>query len=163
MLLTSDIVGRNGHLPWPSVERVVQARWSELPPEKRFDRFANSAPERYRPENHAAYSNEGVRAQDITRILLDHLDFELFLTFAGSIIPFVERRIGFNFDPASDIDRGFIERVASEDQAALAQGRYPASNMLAALRVRGATTGSDFEPVSPREHATLVAAEVAAT
>ncbi|WP_343255095.1 class I SAM-dependent methyltransferase [Luteimonas changyuni] len=163
VLLTSDIVGRNGHLLWPSVDRVVQERWSELPKDRRFDRFTNSAPTHYRAENHAAYSNEGVRAQDITRVLLDHLDFELFLTYAGSIIPFVERRIGFNFDPASDADRGFIDRVADEDCAAIMGGDYPASNMLAALRGRGRVVARDFHPVTPQAHASMIAREIAAS
>ncbi|MGY0612778.1 class I SAM-dependent methyltransferase [Luteimonas sp. A501] len=162
VLLTSDIVGRNGHLLWPSVERVVQERWSELPQVKRFDRFTNSRPARYRAENHAAYSNEGVRAQDITRVLLDHLDFELFLTYAGSIIPFVERRIGFNFDPGSEVDRRFIDRMAIDDDGAIARGDYPAANMLAALRPRGAVVEHDFHPVSPEAHVTMIAREIAA-
>lgn len=162
LLLTSDIVGRNGHLLWPSVERVVQERWSELPQDKRFDRFTNRSPARYRAENHAAYSNEGVRAQDITRVLLDCFDFELFLTYAGSIIPFVERRVGFNFDPACSADRRFIDRIAVDDYRAIARGDYPATNMLAALRPRGRVREHDFHPVSPQAHVSMVAREIAA-
>lgn len=162
VLLTSDVIGRNGHLLWPSVEAIVQTHWAQLPPEKRLDRFTNKITERYHAENHAAYSNEGIRAQDITRTLLETLDFEIFLTYSGAAIPFVERRIGFNFDPASVTDCGFIDRIAQEDEAHIRTGHYPAANMLAALRPRGAVRSETFEPVSPRQHVAMIEHEIQA-
>ena len=160
VLLTSDVVGRNGHLLWPSVEAIVQAHWAQLPVEKRLDRFTNKTTDRYRAENHAAYSNEGIRAQDITRTLLETLDFELFITYAGAIIPFVERRIGFNFDPASAADRAFIDRIAQEDEAHIRAGDYPAANMLAALRPKGSVTDAVLDPVSPEQHVAMTGREI---
>lgn len=162
VLLTSDVVGRNGHLLWPSVETIVQTHWARLPAEKRLDRFTDKTTDRYRAENHAAYSNEGIRAQDIVRALLETLDFEYFLTYAGAVVPFVERRIGFNFDPASPADRDFMDRIAQEDEAHLRSGHYPASNMLAALRPKGAATGQAFDPVSPHRHAAMIEREIQA-
>lgn len=155
VLLSSDIVGRNGHQLWPDVERVVQEAWTTLSPGRRHDRHFNTASERYRPINHAAYSNEGVRAQDIVGCLLVEFDFELFFSFGGAIMPFVERRIGFNFDPQQAGDRAWIDRVQALDSAALATGRYPAANMIAALRHKGTVTLPVFEPVSPQRHVEL--------
>lgn len=155
-VLTSDVVGRNGHLLWPSVEAIVQDRWAQLPVQQRFDRFTEDSPTKYHPENHAAYSNEGVRAQDITRVLGDQLDFEMFLTYAGTVVPFVERRIGFNFDPDMAADRAFIDSVAEEDRQALASGDYPGAFMLAVLRNRGTVAATDFEPISPTVHVDLI-------
>ncbi len=105
--------------------------------------------------DHAAYSNEGVRAQDIVRCQLAEFEFELFLSFAGAIMPFIERRVGFNFDPGHPEDRELIDRVQAADAAALAAGRYPAVNMIAALRHKGAVTQSTHVPVSPERHAEL--------
>lgn len=155
VLLSSDIVGRNGHQLWPDVETVVQQAWATLPAGQRHDRHFNTASERYRPINHAAYSNEGVRAQDIVACLLAEFDFELFFGFGGAIMPFVERRIGFNFDPQQDADRAWIERLHAIDANALAAGRYPATNMIAALRHKGRAGQAVFEPVSPQQHAEL--------
>lgn len=155
VLLSSDIVGRNGHQLWPDVERLVQQAWTTLPPGQRHDRHFNTAPERYRPVNHAAYSNEGVRAQDIVGCLLAEFDFELFFSFGGAIVPFVERRIGFNFDPQQAADRAWIDHVQALDSAALAAGRYPAANMIAALRHKGAVAVPISEPVSPQRHVEL--------
>lgn len=155
VLLSSDIIGRNGHMLWPDVETVVQEAWATLPADKRHDRHFNAVQTRYRPIDHAAYSNEGVRAQDIVACLLAEFDFELFFSFGGAIVPFVERRIGFNFDPQEAADRARIERIHAADAAALAAGRYPAANMIAALRHKGAVAEAVYEPVSPQQHVAL--------
>ncbi len=155
VLLSSDIVGRNGHQLWPDVETVVQEAWATLPANKRHDRHFHTASSRYRPINHAAYSNEGVRAQDIVGCLLAEFDFELFFSFGGAIMPFVERRIGFNFDPQLAEDREWIGHVHTLDAAALAAGRYPAANMIAALRHKGGVVQPVFDPISPQQHVEL--------
>jgi SAM-dependent methyltransferase len=154
-LVACDVIGRNGHLLWPDVEREVAANWATLPADRRFDRYFDAVRERYQPVNHAAYSNEGIRAQDVVHCLLEQFDFEIFLSYGGAIIPFVERRIGFNFDPESPEDRAFIDRVAQADVEALAAGRYPAANMIAALVPKGEARQSDFEPIAPSAHAVL--------
>jgi SAM-dependent methyltransferase len=155
VLLSSDIIGRNGHQLWPDVETVVQEAWMTLQADKRRDRHFNTASERYRPINHAAYSNEGVRAQDIVGCLLAEFDFELFFSFGGAIMPFVERRIGFNFDPQLAEDCAWIDRLHTIDATALAAARYPAANMIAALRHKGRVAQAMFEPISPPQHVSL--------
>jgi SAM-dependent methyltransferase len=156
VLLSSDIIGRNGHQLWPDTETVVQRAWTSLPREQRFDRHSNSAPTRYRSINHAAWSNEGVRAQDIVGCLLETFDFELFFSFGGAIMPFIERRIGFNFDPDDASDRDWIDRLHVSDATALAEKRYPGVNMIAALRHPGCVQTTRFVPTSPHEHLRLV-------
>jgi len=163
LLMSCDVVGRNGHVLWPAVDAKVQAYWTQLAPGQRMDRYYGRATPRYLSVDHAAYSNEGVRAQDIVRCLGEHFDFEVFLTFGGAIIPFVERRIGFNFDPASPVDAAFIERVAQDDRVAIANGDYPASNMIAVLRHRGAVKHAHYDPVSPQRHAALTRQQQLAT
>ncbi len=155
VLVSSDIIGRNGHQLWPDVETEVQRIWSTLPADRRHDRHFNTTSARYRPINHAAYSNEGVRAQDIVGCLLAEFDFELFFGFGAAIVPFIERRIGFNFDPQRADDRALIDRVEAIDAAALASGRYPAANMISALRHHGAAGQPAYEPISPQRHVLL--------
>jgi SAM-dependent methyltransferase len=155
VLVSSDIIGRNGHQLWPEVEAEVQRIWATLPAAQRHDRHFNATLARYRPINHAAYSNEGVRAQDIVGCLLAEFDFELFFSFGAAIVPFIERRIGFNFDPQRAGDCAVIDRVQAIDAAALASGRYPAANMIAALRHHGSVNQAVHEPISPRQHVML--------
>ena len=152
VLLTSDVIGRNGHVPWPSVDALVQEHWQRLPAEKRFDRYCMEQCGRYAAVDHAAYSNEGVRAQDVVACLLAGFEFERFLAFGGAIMPFVERRVGFNFDPHSAEDGAFIDELALLDDERIAAGDYPASNMIAVLRHKGKAVSPAFVPVSPEQH-----------
>lgn len=155
-LLSSDIVGRNGHLLWPDVEVEVQKAWNTLLAPKRYDRHFNAPQARYVPVNHAAYSNEGVRAQDVVACLLQTFDFELFFSFGAAIVPFIERRIGFNFDPDEEADRALIDAVGMIDAEALSNGRYPASNMIASMRHKGRVRHPVHEPVSPDQHVAMI-------
>jgi SAM-dependent methyltransferase len=161
VLVCSDIIGRNGHQLWPDVETEVQRIWATLPPARRHDRHFNTALTHYRPINHAAYSNEGVRAQDVVGCLLKEFDFELFFSFGAVIVPFIERRVGFNFDPQRADDRALIDHVHALDAAALAGGRYPAANMIATLRHHGAAGQCIHQPVSPQRHAALTRQQLA--
>ena len=93
-------------------------------------------------------------------MLLENFDFELFLTYGASIIPFIERRIGFNFDPDDEADRKFIDQVATADERSLAMAEYPASNMLAVLKHRGTVAKPTHLPITPQKHAELTRAEM---
>jgi SAM-dependent methyltransferase len=155
VLLSSDIIGRNGHQLWPDVETEVQAIWATLTPGQQFDRHFQGRLVRYRPIDHAAYSNEGVRAQDVVACLLAEFDFELFFTFGGAIVPFIERRIGFNFSPDGEADRSLIDRAQAIDAEAIAAGRYPTANMIAALRHKGRVAEPSHSPLSPKRHVEL--------
>jgi len=96
----------------------------------------------------------------VVRELLAHFDFEVFVTFGGAVMPFIERRIGFNFDPECDEDRDFIRAVQQADAEALAAHRYPASNMIAWIRHKGMGAEPVFFPVSPEAHAGLTEREM---
>lgn len=161
VLLSSDVIGRNGHRLWPDVETRVQQFWEGLPAQQRYDRYYSAVQPRYRSVDHSAYSNEGVRAQDVVACLLGEFDFELFFSFGAAIMPFVERRIGFNFNADGIEDRALIDRIHADDNAALAAARYPASNMMAALRNKGTATRALYEPVSPRQHVALTRQQLA--
>jgi SAM-dependent methyltransferase len=160
VLLSSDVVGRNGHVPWPDVEAQVQAFWRELAPAQTLDRSDGRRKPRYEAVDHAAYSNEGVRAQDVVACLADAFDFEVFLTFGAAIMPFVERRFGFNFS-IDGTDAELLERIAATDDARVQRGDYPASNMFAVLRHRGGAVRREFDPISPQQHIASTQAQLA--
>lgn len=165
IVVTSDVVGRNGHVLWPTVNARVQAWWRKLPESKRFDRYFGSIQSSYRAVDHSAYSNEGVQAQGVVSALQHQFDFELFLTYGAVVMPFVERRIGFNFSPESTADIVFMDSVAADDEVGVAEHKYPASNMMALLRRKGCVREGQFLPVSPEEHIrmTLHEQELAST
>lgn len=158
-LVSFDVIGRNGHQLWPAVDAVVQRHWATLPPEQRHDAYFDRVQPRYVSVDHAAYSNEGVRAQDVVGCLLREFDAEVFLTFGAAVMPFVERRAGFNFDRRKPGDTAFVDRVADEDEANLRAGAYPASNMVLRMRHHGEAREPVFDPVSPQQHVALTAAQ----
>lgn len=160
-VLACDVIGRNGHLLWPSVHAEVRRHWQSLEPGQRFDRHFGKRKDVYVPVDHAAYSNEGVRAQDVVAGLSRELAFETFVSYGAAVMPFVERRLGFNFDPGNPDDRDFIDRIAANDADAIASARYPASNMIAVLRHKSEPRAERHVPVGPRTHIELTRAELA--
>ena len=160
MIITSDIVGRNGHVLWPSVDTVVQTAWGKLSTDQKFDAYFGKSMHSYRSVNHAAYSNEGVKAQEVVEQLLRHFDFELFLTYGAAIIPFVERRIGFNFSTENPEARSLVDSIALSDQENISAAKYPASNMLALLRKKGFAGERVHDPISPELHSELTHREL---
>lgn len=159
-LLTSDVIGRNGHLLWPDVEDAVAMLWTVLPEQRRYDRYFGRILDTYRPVDHASYSNEGIRAQDVVECLLAEFDFEVFFPWGGSIMPFIERRVGFNFDVNDATDRAFIRSVDGADMEALDQQRYPASNMIASLRHKECATRRVIGSMGAEQHARLTRAQL---
>jgi SAM-dependent methyltransferase len=160
VVVTSDVVGRNGHQLWPSALDQVNHFWSQLPPEKTFDRHTGKQESQYRSIDHAAYSNEGVRAQDVVACLMAEFDFDQFLTFGGAIMPFVERRVGFNFHPDIEQDRKLIRTFGAIDQVALEEGLYPPVNMIASLRHKGRVTDPRHSPITPDDYIERVRQQV---
>ena len=118
VFLTSDVVGRNGHLLWPEALGFVERIWEDLPGKYRRDRALGTTGSRYCNYNHANVGFEGLRAQDI-------------------LLPFVERRFGWNFDPALAEDREIIDRIASMDENLIERGVLKPTQLLAILRKRG--------------------------
>jgi hypothetical protein len=92
--------------------------------------------------------------------LAQAFDFEVFLSFGAAIMPFVERRFGFNF-AVDGADAELLERIAATDDARVQRGDYPASNMFAVLRHRGGVVRQDFDPISPKQHIALTQAQSA--
>lgn len=152
VIATSDVVGRNGHRPWPAAQKVIDDFWTQLQPRHRLDRHTGRIEERFIPVDHSAYSNEGIRAQDVVGCLSREFDFQVFFTFGGAIMPFVERRLGFNFDPSCPSDMSLIRAFAARDVEELESGSYPASNMIAVLSHRGMVVAPLSFPTTPAEH-----------
>jgi SAM-dependent methyltransferase len=161
ILLTSDVIGRNGRQLWPAAQKSMDEIWPALPQDKTLDRHSRRREPQFRPVDHAAYSNEGVRAQDVVRCLLTEFDFDLFLTFGGIITPIVARRFGFNFDPDNAEDQALIDRIEAADQAAQKQGLYPPSGMVAKLRAKGSYAAERFNQMSAEEFVAMVDAQIA--
>ena len=142
VFVISDIIGRNGHMRWPEAMEVINELWQELPESHKF----NHALKRYEP----AYENwdcsvegfEGIRAQDILPLLMKEFEFEKFVPFGNVIDIFVDRAFGHNFDPNSEWDCDFIDRVHRIDEEGFQSGRLTPTHLMATVSKQG--TDSPF-------------------
>lgn len=152
---TSDVIGRNGHQLWPEALAELLVFWHELPQRQRYDRVLRRISTDYVDYNHASVSFEGIRAQDILRLLVERFEFEVFAPYACIALPLVERRFGANFDAGDPADRAFVDRLAQREQALLEAGTVKPTQLIAALRKRAIAalrTTTRFSPADCIRH-----------
>jgi SAM-dependent methyltransferase len=146
----SDIIGRNGNQRWPEALKIVNEFWRKLPPSYRFNRQLGRYEELYENWDCSRESFEGIRAQDILSLLLDHFHFRLFVGFANVIDPFVDRSFGYNFDATAPWDRAFIDEVHERDEKEMISGHITPTHMLAVVGNDRDIPAIFHEPLSPR-------------
>ncbi len=147
--IISDVIGRNGHLRWPEALAIVNQFWRRLPPSYRFNPSLDRYEERYEDWDCSTEGFEGIRAQDILRLLLANFHFELFIGFGNVIDPFIDRVFGHHFDAANPWDRAFIDQVQERDERELAAGRITPTHMIAVLGNDPGTPTLFHEPLRP--------------
>ena len=106
-----DMIGRNGHMLWPETRPVVRALWSMLPDEKRFDHAFRRPMPYYQDWDCSISSFEGVRAQDILRLIAERFAPEALVVWGAISQCFLGARACANFDVGSQQDRDFIAAV----------------------------------------------------
>jgi SAM-dependent methyltransferase len=132
--LVSDMIGRNGHQRWPEAMGLIHQFWNELPMNYRFNQQMSRMEELYINHDCSTSGFEGIRAQDILRLLVERFNFEFFLPYGNIIFPFVDRSFGHNFDAEAEWDRDFIDRVHLADEAGMLSGHLKPTSLLAVLR-----------------------------
>jgi len=147
--ITSDMIGRNGHLRWPEALDLVHEFWIELPEAYRFNQQLKRHEELYENWDCSTESFEGIRAQDILPLLVDRFHFHLFIAFGNIIDPFVDRGFGHNFDANGEWDRNFIDRVQARDEAEMIAGNIKPTHMLAVMGKHPVTEMKFHPPLSP--------------
>jgi len=132
--LSDDMIGRNGHQRWPEALKLVQGVWKQLPAEYRFNRQLRRFEEKYQNWDCSADGFEGIRSQDILRLLMERFHFEFFFVFGNVIDIFIDRAFGHNFDPERQWDRDFIDHVHALDTSHLERGLITPTHMIAAMK-----------------------------
>jgi SAM-dependent methyltransferase len=131
--VTSDMIGRNGHMRWPEALEIVHEYWRELPKQYTYNNLLKRYEAIYDNWDCSADGFEGIRAQDILRLLIDHFEFALFVPFANVIDPFIDRTFGHNFRSSVAWDRAFIDRLHARDEAEILRGAIKPTHILAAM------------------------------
>lgn len=148
--VTSDMIGRNGHMRWPEALAEVHRWWRELPPSHRYNHQSKQYEELYGNWDYSQQCFEGIRAQDILSLLLERFDFHLFIGFGNVLDIFIERGFGHNFDPEREWDRSFVDRLHTLDEEGLLQGRWTPTKMMAVMTVEPAGSRLYSRGLSPQ-------------
>jgi len=131
--VTCDMVGRNGHMRWPEALSIVHEYWRELPKKYTYNHLLQRYEGLYENWDCSTDGFEGIRAQDILPLLIEHFGFELFIPFANVVDPFIERTFGHNFDVSNAWDTAFIDRVHARDEDEIMRGAIKPTHILAAM------------------------------
>lgn len=134
IFITSDMIGRNGHMRWPEALEILQEFWDELPTPYRYNRQLRRQENVYGNWDCSVEGFEGVRAQDILALLVERFGFDFFFAYGNLIDPFIDRGFGPNFDASAEWDRNFIDRVHARDEREMLEGRIKPTHMLATMR-----------------------------
>lgn len=147
--VTCDTVGRNGHLRWPEALSIVHEYWKELPKEYTYNHLLRRHEALYENWDCSVDGFEGIRAQDLLPLLLQHFHFDFFLPFGNLIDPFIDRAFGHNFKPERTWDIAFIDRVHRRDDFEIKRGAIKPTHIIAAMSASPVDKTSMEEGLDP--------------
>jgi len=134
IFVTSDIIGRNGHMRWPEAMDIVQEFWSELPQDYRYNMQLRRHDETFQDWDCSVEGFEGIRAQDVLPQLIAHFHFDFFFACSNVMDIFIDRAIGHHFKVDDPRDLAFIDRIQARDDAEILAGRITPTHIMAILR-----------------------------
>ncbi len=133
LFISSDIIGRNGHMRWPESFAVVNRFWLELPHSYRYNRQLRRHEALFRNWDCSSEGFEGIRAQDVLPELIKRFNFKLFIAASSVVDVFIDRAFGHHFDVAQAWDLDFIDRLHAYDEQALLSGELTPTRFLGVM------------------------------
>lgn len=133
IVVTNDVIGRNGHQLWPEVDVHLQKYWQNLPERLRKDKALGGHAPHYVDHDHSGIGFEGIRAQDVLPLLCQHFYFESFVVYGALVIPVVDRRFGWNYECDNEHDLQLIDELATLEMALLERGDVKPTQILACM------------------------------
>ena len=109
IFLTTDMIGRNGHMRWPEALEIIQGIWDFIPDHYKTNHQLKRVEKQYDNWDCSKTGFEGIRAQDVLRLLVEKFTFRGFLGFGNLPDIFIERGFGHNLDVDNPHDTGFID------------------------------------------------------
>ena len=138
IFIARDMIGRNGHMRWPEVLEPLRQIWETLPNRLKYHSRNKVIDKWFENFDCSTEGFEGVRAQDILPLLVEHFAFKAFLAYGSFIEVFIERNFGPNFDPLLETDRVFIERLQTVEDDLLDKGLIRPTIMCAVMQSKRA-------------------------
>ena len=131
VFVTSDIIGRNGHMRWPEARLFVDYFWPFLTQDQRWNVLLRRAESRFADHDCSTVGFEGIRAQDVLpQILAQGFQPWKFLGFGGMVDPFVDRCFGPNLDADDSNDSFLIRRISLMNDLLLDAGLIKPTMMM---------------------------------
>jgi 2-polyprenyl-3-methyl-5-hydroxy-6-metoxy-1,4-benzoquinol methylase len=109
LFLTTDMIGRNGHMRWPEALEIIQGIWKFMPDRYKTNHQLKRIEKEYDNWDCSKGGFEGIRAQDILPLLVEKFSFRAFLGFGNLTDIFIERGFGHNLSIDDPHDTGFID------------------------------------------------------
>lgn len=134
IFLTSDVIGRNGHMRWPEALEVLKGIWSSMPDKYKYNHQLRRLEEEFDNWDCSKEGFEGIRSQDILPLLIENFYFEMFFAHSNNIIVFVDRSFGHNFNVNMKEDIEFIDKVAEMDNSLIEAGVIKPTQLIAVMR-----------------------------
>ena len=106
--VTTDMIGRNGHMRWPETLELIQGILKFIPDHYKTNHLKRVEHE-YVNWDCSKTGFEGIRAQDILPLLLEKFSFNAFLGFGNLPDIFIGRGFGHNLSVDDPHDTGFID------------------------------------------------------
>lgn len=132
LFVTSDMIGRNGHMRWPETAAVLQAIWPLLSKKQRFHhQLLRPNEEKFVDYDCSGEGFEGIRAQDILPLILARFQPYKFFSFGGFADVLVDRGFGPGFDVDNEWDREFIVAMCKLNDMMLDAGMLKPTSMMA--------------------------------
>lgn len=134
--LTSDMIGRNGHMRWPEAMYYLDKNWRNLPDKYKFNHQLSRYELDFQNWDCSKEGFEGIRAQDILPLLVQFFNFDLFLAYNNNINILLDRSFGHNLDPQDPTDTSLVDDWASQDEELMSAGKIKPTQILAAMTGR---------------------------
>lgn len=96
VFVTTDMIGRNGHMRWPEALAVLERLWPLLPDRFKFHHQLKQFHGEFVNWDCSTEGFEGIRAQDILPLLNGRFAFQKFFAYGNLPDIFVERGYGHN-------------------------------------------------------------------
>jgi len=147
--VTSDMIGRNGHMRWPEALEHLNRLWTLLEDRHKYNQQLRRFEAVYENWDCSRDGFEGIRSQDILPLLMRRFSFDFFLGFANLTDVFTDRGFGHNFEVDNPKDLAFIDYVAFLDDYLIEQGLLTPTHMIAALSTANRTQLRSYKHLTP--------------
>jgi 2-polyprenyl-3-methyl-5-hydroxy-6-metoxy-1,4-benzoquinol methylase len=140
LFLTTDMIGRNGHMRWPEALEIIQGIWRFMPDRYKTNHQLKRIEKEYDNWDCSKNGFEGIRAQDILPLLVEKFTFRAFLGFGNLTDIFIERGFGHNLSTDDPHDTSFIDFLEQLNTLLIDLDYLKPTMMYAVM------TGAKFDP-----------------